>query len=65
MGMHQDHAITRPMPTMAELKVMAENIDSMLTFSSSGELFINNLPARPNELAFVLAVHELTQAITG
>lgn len=52
-------------PTLAELTIIAQNIEDMIKFNRNGEITINGLPTRPNEEQFILAVHELTTAIIG
>lgn len=48
---------------MDELQKLAQEIEDMMTFSSKGELFVNQLPANNHMTKFAMAVKKLTEAI--
>ena len=53
--MHQNTE-HKPAPTLAELGVMAENIENMVQFNEHGEPSVDII-------AYIVAVHKLTTAI--
>ena len=60
--MKQPHG-QNTIPTMAELAIMAKNIDGMVWFDN-GAMRINGMPVPEPIQKYAMAVHELTETIT-